>query len=39
MNVKSLASNIDKIDLPSQLASVLENRMLQHIVVCNPESP
>ncbi|CAG8462026.1 4858_t:CDS:10 [Funneliformis mosseae] len=37
MNVKLLASNIDKIDLPSQLASVLENRMLQHIVVCNPE--
>ncbi|CAB4408217.1 unnamed protein product [Rhizophagus irregularis] len=37
MNIESLASSIDKIDLPSQLASVLENRMLQHIVVCNPE--
>ncbi|GBB86979.1 hypothetical protein RclHR1_13430003 [Rhizophagus clarus] len=36
-NIELLASNIDKIDLPSQLASVLENRMLQHIVVCNPE--
>ena len=34
-HIKSLASNIDKIDLPSQLASVLENRMLQHILVAD----
>ena len=34
---KDLASNIDKLELPSQLAAVLDNRLLQHMVACNPD--
>ena len=34
---KDLVSNIDKLQLPSQLAAVLDNRMLQHVVACNPD--
>ncbi|CAG8451070.1 6782_t:CDS:10 [Paraglomus brasilianum] len=34
---KDLVSNIDKLQLPSQLAAVLDNRMLQHMVACNPD--
>ncbi|RUP50559.1 Mis6-domain-containing protein [Jimgerdemannia flammicorona] len=34
---KDLARHIDRLELPNQLASVLDNRLLQHLVVCNPE--
>ncbi|CAG8659270.1 7903_t:CDS:10, partial [Ambispora leptoticha] len=37
INFKQLASKIDKLELPDQLASALDNRMLQHILICNPE--
>ncbi|CAG8494308.1 8443_t:CDS:10 [Ambispora gerdemannii] len=37
INFKQLASKIDKLELPNQLASALDNRMLQHILICNPE--
>ncbi|RUS18846.1 hypothetical protein BC937DRAFT_88271 [Endogone sp. FLAS-F59071] len=36
-SLKDLAHYIDRLELPNQLASVLENRLLQHFVVCNPE--
>ncbi|CAG8761414.1 5653_t:CDS:10, partial [Racocetra persica] len=36
-DIRQLASNIDKIELPNQLASILDNRMLQHVIVLNPE--
>ncbi|XP_031566588.1 centromere protein I-like [Actinia tenebrosa] len=32
-----LLENIDKIELPSQIASVLESPFLQHVVCCNPD--
>ncbi|KAL1923506.1 uncharacterized protein VTP21DRAFT_8486 [Calcarisporiella thermophila] len=34
---KDLVKNIDKLELPNQLAAVLDNRLLQHLVICNPE--
>ncbi|CAG8686538.1 10586_t:CDS:10, partial [Cetraspora pellucida] len=36
-DIRQLASNIDKVELPNQLASILDNRMLQHVIVSNPE--
>ncbi|ORY92370.1 Mis6-domain-containing protein [Syncephalastrum racemosum] len=32
----TLAENIDKLALPDQMASVLNNRMLQHVLICDP---
>ncbi|CAG8706165.1 12887_t:CDS:10 [Dentiscutata erythropus] len=36
-DIRQLANNIDKVELPNQLASVLDHRMLQHVIVSNPE--
>lgn len=36
-DVTHLAENIDKLELPDRLAAILENRMLQHFIVCHPE--
>ncbi|CAG8623440.1 19181_t:CDS:2, partial [Gigaspora rosea] len=36
-DIRQLASNIDKVELPNQLASVLDHRMLQHVIVSYPE--
>lgn len=35
-DAEHLAENIDKLELPDQLAAVLEDRLLQHLLVCNP---
>ncbi|KAI9255969.1 Mis6-domain-containing protein [Sporodiniella umbellata] len=31
------AENVDKLDVLEQLNTVLENRLLQHVIVCNPD--
>ncbi|EDO43463.1 predicted protein [Nematostella vectensis] len=31
-----LVANIDRVELPSQIASVLESPFLQHVISCNP---
>ncbi|KAL1932275.1 hypothetical protein VTP01DRAFT_9331 [Rhizomucor pusillus] len=35
-DAEHLAESIDKLELPDQLATILENRMLQHLLVCSP---
>ncbi|KAG0165124.1 hypothetical protein DFQ30_008930 [Apophysomyces sp. BC1015] len=35
-DASELAENIDQLKLPDQMASVLENRILQHALVCDP---
>ncbi|KAF7726093.1 hypothetical protein EC973_009067 [Apophysomyces ossiformis] len=36
VGASELAENIDRLKLPDQMVSILENRILQHAVVCNP---
>ncbi|CAG8624185.1 9242_t:CDS:10, partial [Dentiscutata heterogama] len=36
-DIRQLANNIDKVELPNQLASVLDHHLLQHVIVSNPE--
>ncbi|KAI9256561.1 Mis6-domain-containing protein [Phascolomyces articulosus] len=35
-NVVQLAEKLDRLALPDQMASILDNRLLQHMIVCDP---
>ncbi|KAG2212527.1 hypothetical protein INT45_007821 [Circinella minor] len=35
-DVNHLAQKLDKLALPDQMASVLDNRLLQHMIACDP---
>ncbi|KAI7854463.1 Mis6-domain-containing protein [Circinella umbellata] len=35
-DVNQLAQKLDKLALPDQMASVLDNRLLQHMIACDP---
>ncbi|KAL0074878.1 Mis6-domain-containing protein [Phycomyces blakesleeanus] len=37
-DVAEFAENVDRLELPDQLASVLDNRILQHVVICSPKA-
>ncbi|KAI7865756.1 Mis6-domain-containing protein [Spinellus fusiger] len=37
-NITEFAENIDRLELPDQLASILDNRILQHILICHPKA-
>ena len=35
-DVNQLAQKLDKLALPDQMGSVLDNRLLQHMIACDP---
>ncbi|KAI9489715.1 Mis6-domain-containing protein [Zychaea mexicana] len=35
-NVVDLAEKLDRLTLPDQMASILDNRLLQHLIACDP---
>ena len=37
-SLEDLAQNVDRLEFPNQLAAVLDNRMLQHLLSCQAES-